>query len=81
VGQTTDRAVTEIEDARRRLEADIRELEERLPAPIRSAKSVFGVLLGTAALGVLLRSRRSRRSDRAAPAAEVVVRIVREDRD
>jgi hypothetical protein len=80
VGQTTDRAVTEIEEARRRLEADIRELEERLPAPIRSAKSVFGVLLGTAALGVLLRSRRSRRSDRA-PAAEVVVRIVREDRD
>jgi hypothetical protein len=72
--------VTEIEETRRRLEADIRELEERLPAPIRSAKSVFGVLLGTVALGVLLRSRRSRRSGRG-PAAEVVVRIVREDRD
>jgi hypothetical protein len=80
VGETTDRAVTEIEETRRRLEADIRELEERLPAPIRSAKSVFGVLLGTVALGVLLRSRRSRRSGRG-PAAEVVVRIVREDRD
>jgi hypothetical protein len=80
MGQATDRAVTEIEEARRRLEADIRELEERLPPPVRSVKSVMGVLLGTAALGFLLRSRLSRRSDRT-PAAEVIVRIVREDRD
>jgi hypothetical protein len=70
--------MSDIEEARRRLEADIHELEERLPAPVRSVKSVMGVLLGTAVLGVLLRSRRSRRSDRV-PAAEVVVRIVRED--
>jgi hypothetical protein len=80
MGQAAARTVTEIEEARRRLEADLRELEERLPAPVRSAKSVIGVLLGTAALGVLLRSRRSRRSDRP-PAAEVIVRVVRDDRD
>lgn len=80
MGQAAARKVTEIDEARQRLELDIQELEDRLPAPLRSVKSLVGVLLGTGVMAFLvLRRFRSRRSDRS-PAAEVVVRIVREDR-
>jgi len=72
--------VTEIDEARKRLELDLQELEDRLPAPLRSVKSLVGVLVGTGVMAFLvLRLLRSRRSDRS-PAAEVVVRIVRDDR-
>ncbi len=80
MGQAAARKVTEIDEARQRLELDLQELEDRLPAPLRSVKSLVGVLLGTAVMALLvLRRVRSRRSDRS-PAAEVVVRIVRDDR-
>ena len=79
MGQAAARKVTEIAEARQRLEMDLQELEDRLPAPLRSLKSLFGVLLGTAIMAFVLRRLRSRRSARS-PAAEVVVRIVREDR-
>lgn len=79
MGEATDRTVTEIEEIRGRLEADLRELEARLPAPLRSAKSVAGLVLGTTALtAVIARRLRSKPSNRP-PTAEVVVRIVRED--
>jgi hypothetical protein len=78
MGEAADRKVTEIQDTRRRLERDLHELEERLPAPMRSVKSVLSVLVGTAALGALLRRLVSRRPPRS-PAAEIVVRVVRED--
>jgi hypothetical protein len=78
MGKAADRKVTEIDEARRQLEVDLRELEDRMPRPIRSMKVVAGVLLGLGAIGaVLLRRLRSRRRN---PSAEVVVRIVREDR-
>ena len=71
--------MTEIEEVRGRLEADLRELEARLPAPLRSAKSVAGLVLGTTAITALINRRlRSKRSN-GHPTAEVVVRIVRED--
>ena len=80
MGEATDRAVTEIEETRRRLEADLRELEARLPAPFRSTKSLMGVIVGSTALvALVLRRFRSKRSD-THPTAEVVVRIVRDDR-
>jgi hypothetical protein len=79
MGQAADRKVTEIDEARQRLELDIRELEDRLPSPLRSVKSLVGVLLGTVVMGFLVRRARAKRSDRG-PAAEVVVRIVRDDR-
>ncbi|HEU4354487.1 MAG TPA: hypothetical protein VFT27_02750 [Actinomycetota bacterium] len=79
MGEAAARKVTEIDEVRQRLDMDLRELEERLPAPVRSAKAVLGVVLGTAVLGLLARRVVSGRSDRK-PAAEVVVRIVREDR-
>jgi len=79
MGEATDRKVTEIDETRRRLEADLRELEARLPAPLRSAKSVVGVIVGGTALAALIRRRsRSKRSD-VLPTAEVVIRIVRDD--
>jgi hypothetical protein len=69
----------EIEEIRGRLEADLRELEVRLPAPLRSAKSVAGLVLGSTALTALVvRRLRSKRAD-GHPTAEVVVRIVRDD--
>ena len=78
MGQAAARKVNEIEEARHGLEQDLRELEDRMPAALRSVKSVVGVLVGTGVMALVLRRARSRRSDRK-PAAEVVVRIVRDD--
>lgn len=79
MGEAADRKVTEIEESRRQLEADLRELEARLPAPLRSMKALVGVVLGSTALTALvLMMVRSKRTDRH-PSAEVVVRIVRDD--
>ena len=79
MGEAADRKVTEIDETRQRIEADLRELEARLPAPLRSAKSVVGVIVGITALAALLRRwSTSKRSDKK-PAAEVVIRIVRDD--
>ena len=78
MGQAAARKVSEIEEARQRLEQDLRELENRMPPALRSVKSLVGVLLGSAVMALVLRSVRSKRSDRKA-AAEVVVRIVRDD--
>jgi hypothetical protein len=78
MGQATDSKVMQIEGTRRQLETDIRELEDRLPPPLRSMKALAGVVLtSTVLMAVLLRMLRSKRSDR--PSAEVVVRIVRDD--
>lgn len=80
MGQAADRKVIEIGEARTQLELDLQELEDRLPAPLRSMKSLVGMLLGmTVLIFLALRRFRSKRSA-SAPAAEVVVRIVREDR-
>jgi len=68
----------QIEGTRRQLETDIRELEDRLPPPLRSLKALAGVVLtSTVLMALLLRMLRSKRSDRSS--AEVVVRIVRDD--
>ena len=77
MGEAADQKVTEIEDTRRRLEADLRELEARIPAPLRSVKSV-AALLGGSALGALVLGKvRSKRSH--GRPTEVVVRVVRDD--
>jgi hypothetical protein len=78
MGQAAARKVTEIEETRQGLEQDLRELEDRMPAALRSVKALVGVLLGSAVMALVLRRVRSKRSDRT-PAAEVVVRIVRDD--
>jgi hypothetical protein len=79
MGEATDRKVTEIEETRRQLEADLRELEARIPAPLRSVKSLTGIVVGSTALTALfLRRFRHKRSDEHPP-TEVVVRILRDD--
>jgi hypothetical protein len=78
MGEATDRKVTEIDETRRHLEDDLRELESRIPAPFRSVKSLAGVIVGgTALTALVLRRSRSKRSDDRSK--EVVVRIVRDD--
>ena len=79
MGETAAHKVTEIEETRRRIETDLRELEARVPAPFRSTKSLAGLVLGSTAItALLLRRSRSKRSN-GRPSAEVVVRIVRDD--
>ena len=78
MGEATDRKVTEIDATRAQIETDLRELEERLPAPLRSAKALAGMVVASGVLTALaVRMFRSKRPDRAS--AEVIVRIVRDD--
>ena len=79
MGQAADRKVIEIDEARAQLELDLQELEERLPTPLRSMKSVVGMFIGSAVLMFLVLRRFRSKKSAGAPAAEVVVRIVRED--
>ncbi len=79
MGQAADRKVNEIDETRRQLGADLQELEARIPAPLRSMKSLVGLVIGSSALTELVvRSVRSKRSSPPA-SAEVVVRIVRDE--
>jgi hypothetical protein len=78
MGEAADRKVTEIEETRQRIEIDLKELEDRMPAPLRSTKALVGTLVGTAAGVLVLRKVFSRRSDRK-NATEVIIRVVRED--
>lgn len=79
MGEAADRKVTEIDQTRQRLERDLLELEGRLPGPLRSAKSLLGILVGGALSAVVAKAIFSRRKDDKRP-AEVLIRVVREDR-
>ena len=78
MGEAADRKVTEIEATRNQIEADLQELEERMPAPLRSMKAVVGTLVGTAGGAFVLRKLLSKRSERRSK-PEVVVRVVHEE--
>jgi hypothetical protein len=77
MGEAATRKVAEIEDTRRRIEADLIDLEDRLPAPLRSGKALVGTLVGTLGGAILLRRILSKRAKRTEQ--EVVIRVVRED--
>jgi hypothetical protein len=79
MGAAADRKVTEIEETRRRIEIDLKELEARVPTPLRSVKSLVGILLGSTALTAFVLRRFRSNGSNERPAAEVVVRIVRDD--
>jgi hypothetical protein len=79
VGEAADRKVTEIDETRQRLEKDLLELEGRLPGPLRSTKSLLGILAGGALSAVVAKAIFSRKKDDK-KAAEVLIRVVREDR-
>jgi hypothetical protein len=69
--------VTEIEETRRRIEADLIELEERMPAPLRSMKKLVGTLVGSAVGVFVLKKLLAKRSSKRD--ADVVIRVVRDD--
>jgi asparagine synthetase B (glutamine-hydrolysing) len=79
MGQATDQKVGEIERTRAQLEADLRELEERMPPILRSGKRVVGLVVsgGVASAAVLaaLRRRKHKR-EQARQNPEVTVRIL-----
>jgi hypothetical protein len=79
VGQGTDQKVSDIERTRAQLEADLRELEERMPPILRSGKRLAGVVVSggvvSAALMAALRRRKQRR-DRDRQRPEVTIRIL-----
>lgn len=85
MGGAADRKVTErvaakvaeIEATRKRLEEDFVELEARIPVPVRSAKSLLGLLAGTAVSLMILERIRPKRKPKP---TEVVIRVVRDDR-
>jgi hypothetical protein len=79
MGEAADRKVAEIEETRRRLESDLAELETRVPSPLRSAKSLLGLVVGSTALSLMVLERLRPKRNRQQP-TEVIIRVVREDR-
>ena len=78
MGEAAAAKVTEIERTRGRLESDLKELEERIPAPLRSMKSVVGGLLTTTG-GLIVLKRILSRKNKDTGKAEVVIRVLRDD--
>lgn len=84
MGQSAAATVEEIEDIRGRLDADMRELERRLPQPAVWAKRAVGVVVGggvagMVALAVLRRRRKKRRQAQPIEIVKPVVNVVPED--
>lgn len=81
MGQGAAETVREIEDTRERLEEDLRELEERLPAPAVWGKRIVGVAVGGGVAGTVLmfgfrRWRRKRAQQKAVEKAVPVSAVV-----
>ena len=76
MGETAAETVKEIQDTRNRLEGEILELEERLPAPGIWAKRLAGVALGGGVSGTLfwfmVKRLRDRRRAKAVPVQAVI---------
>ena len=82
MGEAADRKVKEIEETRRQLEADLNELEARIPSPLRSMKTLMGTAVGSSTIAGLIGMRmKKRRAQRRADerTTEVIVRVVRDD--
>ena len=79
MGEAADRKVKEIDETRRQLGADLRELEARIPVPLRSMKSLVGLVLGSSALTALVVRKFRSRGSSGSPSTEVVIRVVRDD--
>ena len=74
MGQSAAATVREIEDIRGRLDAEMRELERRLPRPAVWAKRAVGVAVGGGVTGMVLLAalRRRRKKRREAQPIEIV---------
>lgn len=80
MGKAADQKVSEIHATRDSLEADLQELHERMPAPLRSLKTlVGGIVTSSIAMGGLgWFVRRHRRASTDGKKAEIVIRVVSE---
>ena len=85
MGESSAETVREIEDTRDRLEAEIRELEGRLPQPAVWGKRLIGVVAGGGVGGTLfwfgvrrMRKRRKAQKKKAAP-VQAVIQVLPED--
>ena len=80
MGTSATETVKEIEDTRDRIEAEIRELEERLPKPAVWTKRLIGVAVGGGLGGTLfwfgVKSIRKRRKAKEPPQMQTVVQLV-----
>jgi hypothetical protein len=83
MGETAAQTVREIEQTRGRLDAELRELEQRLPAPARWVKRLGGVAVGGGATGALfwfavrrVKARREAKAERRP--IQTVVRVLPE---
>ena len=75
---TAAQKATEIEVTRTQLEGDLKELEERIPAPFRSMKAMIGALATTTGgLIVLKKVMSGKKKD--GNKTEVVIRVMRDD--
>ena len=80
MGEAAAEKVTEIERTRDRLEGDLKELEDRIPAPLRSVKGIVGGLVTTTGGLIVMKrllSRKRKRKDE--NTTEVVIRVMRDD--
>jgi hypothetical protein len=78
MGQSAAATVKEIEEIRGRLDAEMRELERRLPRPAVWAKRAAGIAVGGGVAGMVLLglARRRRRKRREATPIEIVRPVV-----
>jgi hypothetical protein len=79
MGKSAAETVREIEDTRDRIEAEIRELEGRLPKPVVWTKRVLGVAVGGGVGGTLfwfgvrrIRKRRTKKQQQQTPVNAVI---------
>lgn len=84
MGKSAAETVREIEATRERLDAELQELEHRLPAPARWAKRMAGVALGGGIAGSAfwfgVRTLRGKRKRKAEPdRVQTVVRVLPEE--
>ena len=75
MGASAAETLREIEDIRGRLEADMRELERRVPQPAMWLKRMIGFALGGGMALILLRWVLKRRSQRAELAGDAYVLV------
>jgi len=84
MGKSSAETVREIEATRERLDAEIKELEHRLPPPARWAKRIAGVAFGGGVAGSLfwfgVRKVRGRKKQKVAPdRVQTVVQVLPEE--
>ena len=77
---TAAEKANEIERTRIELEGDLKELEERIPAPFRSMKAIVGSLVTTTGGLIVLKKVLSRKK-KDGNKTEVVIRVMRDDLD